>query len=546
MKTVTGLSALLTALMLSACSLYSEEDNRPMEYSALDVTFSAILPGESLPELDGLVGVQAFCTRGGKENVQMTGPDVALYKPDLAGGYYNLYRSAEDQAVVAEKGDHNFRFYAYYPYSESVKDFTAIPFSIPSLVKWETGSRPDVIMFAAGKATSVVAPVGLAFESMAVSMTVRIPDYVFGAGKEDVKVKSLEFYPADQSAFEGNLAYDAEYNLLEGRLSETLANASKSVALDFGSGMKLSPGYTDVTFLTAPFSVPKGGFEIMLKGEGGISKAVKVWRGADYAGTEYPGGTDVVYTINFDRAPSCISPVKWPIGWVGGELVASRKTYAQAWGSNAKDGGKVAYSTRSSHTWNATQALASIEFIAKDPIDGGLPFMEWGEFSQFNYAAGCVKGLWTGDCFELRIPMADVAEGTQVHLELPVYGRGHPIFWNLEYLDGEEWKYCGTYDEKSSPDGKFKYACTHVIPYGDSASQRFVGTCIDETFVLANAIEEGSLKIRLTCATGEYKAPGNNQNANPVYENSSARNESCVFSFVRINHDQEAITVSWE
>ena len=148
MKIVTRLSALLTALMLSACSLYSDEDNKPMDYSALDVTFSATMPGEALPELDGLVGVQAFCTRGGKENVQMTGPDVALYRPDLSGGYYNLYKSAEDQAVVAEKGDHNFRFYAYYPYSESVKDFKAIPFSIPSVVKWETGSRPDVIMFA--------------------------------------------------------------------------------------------------------------------------------------------------------------------------------------------------------------------------------------------------------------------------------------------------------------------------------------------------------------------------------------------------------------
>ena len=77
--------------------------------------------------------------------------------------------------------------------------------------------------------------------------------------------------------------------------------------------------------------------------------------------------------------------------------------------------------------------------------------------------------------------------------------------------------------------------------------QRYAWTTnIYACFVLANAIEEGSLKIRLTCATGEYKAPGNNQNANPVYENSSARNESCVFSFVRINHDQEAISVSWE
>lgn len=546
MKTVTRLSVLLTVLMLGACSLYSEQDNKPMDYSALDVTFSATLPGETLAELDAFVGIHALCTRDGVENVSMTSSDVARYEPDLAGGFYNLFKSADDQAVVAEKGDHNFRFYAYYPYDESITDLKAIPFSIPSQVRYEAGRKPEVILFASAKATSVVAPVGLDFESMAVSMTVRIPDYVFGSSEEGTKITSMELYPADQAAYEGFLAYDAEYDLIEGKLSENLSAASKSVKVDFGEGVELVPGYTDVSFLVAPFTVPKGGLELLLKGTGDKQKTVKVWKGIDYVGTEYPGGTDVTYTINFDRAPSCISPVNWPIGWVGGELVASRKMYAQAWGSNAKDGGKVAYSTRSSHTWNATQALASIEFIAKDPIDGGAPWMEWGEFSQFNYAAGCVKGLWGGDCFEITVPVADIPEGTEVQLTLPVYGRGHPIFWNLEYLDGEEWKTCGELSEKSSPDGKFKYVCTHVIPYGDSASQRFVGTCISETMILENAIEEGSLKIRLTCATGEYKAPGNNQNADPQYESSSARNESCVFSFVRINHDQEAISVSWK
>ena len=93
------------------------------------------------------------------------------------------------------------------------------------------------------------------------------------------------------------------------------------------------------------------------------------------------------------------------------------------------------------------------------------PKFESNNFTQHNYSSGCVKGSWTGDYFEFDVPVRRFEAGTEVTLTFPAYGRGAPLYWDVYYLDGEEWK-CDR-SSHTSPDGQFTQNSTLMIEHGN-------------------------------------------------------------------------------
>ena len=109
-----------------------------------------------------------------------------------------------------------------------------------------------------------------------------------------------------------------------------------------------------------------------------------------------------------------------------------------------------------------------------------------------------VKGIWTGDYFEFRIPVENFAAGTKVKLTAPIYLRQSPVFWDFEWWDDGRWK-C---DHKtiSSPDGQFRATASFVLDHSTNM--------VTEVATFAAPVRKGWLRFRLRCVDGSIISTG--------------------------------------
>ena len=107
-----------------------------------------------------------------------------------------------------------------------------------------------------------------------------------------------------------------------------------------------------------------------------------------------------------------------------------------------------------------------------------------------------IKGVWTGDYFEFTLPVKKFAAGTSVTLTFPMYTRQGPVFWYIEYLDGEEWK-CNK-ETVTCYDPAYSMECTYSLVRG--------GKVIEHTMTFENEVKSGELKFRIKCADGSIQA----------------------------------------
>lgn len=483
MKLVYHLGIALIALSVISCQS-TDDNNHALDYTSLDVHFSASITGATWGSED-VVGVAASCTREGVENTPMSIKQPAQYVPISSGETAVLVSKTEDDKIIAMSSDHNFKFYAYAPYNAAITSMDALTADIPANVNFQ--DEPNVLRIAKATATGVIAPVSLSFNSISCLVELQVPDAI--VAEANTVLSKMVLKATEPANLSQDLAYNATYNLYNDQLNIAPGTGSKEICVDFGpTGYAMETGYTKVTFLMAPFTVPVDAFELEFTDINGNTNTIPFLDKNE--GEEYVAGELIAATLSSsgDGVIPCTSPVEWPIGF------NSDSTPRFLISNDVKD------LWVNMHTWISTQPQASLTYnIHEDnPLGSGVKF-EANNFKQYNYNAPCVKGTWTGDYFEFDIPVKKFKANTVVTLSFPAYGRGAPLFWDVQYLDGEEWKCNRT--SFTSPDGQFTKDCTLMMEHGNRDGS-FEGILYQVQIPFEHEIKSGHLYIRLTCADG--------------------------------------------
>ena len=499
------------------------DNNHGLEYDSLEVNFSASKSGDGWAA-DDVVGIKAVCTRDGQEDFLMSTNNPACFSPVAAGESSYLVKNGEDNNIIALAGDHNFRFYAYTPYDASITDLSQLPADIPANVTY--GEPNTALYVASANVTDVVAPVALDFTSISCCLNLQIPDDI--VAESSTVLRKMVIKSSEDAPLEDDIAYSAAYNIYTGDITRQEGSGSKEITVDFGQdGCTLEPGYTALSVLIAPFTVPEGGLRVEFTDINGDTNTVPLLQ--NNSGESYTAGADIDFTLSSssDGIVPCTSPVEWPVGYRDGVGVFNNTTQP-LW--------------LSEHIWTSSQSQATMTYVVSEnnPV---TPKFESNNFTQYNYSSGCVKGSWTGDYFEFDVPVRRFEAGTEVTLTFPAYGRGAPLYWDVYYLDGEEWK-CDR-SSHTSPDGQFTQNSTLMIEHGNRDGS-FEGITYEVKMTFENAIQSGHLRIRLQVAYGQYIT-----NNSPTYStackeiSTPSLDGKMLFAFVNKSGDTNSVKIEW-
>ena len=273
-----------------------------------------------------------------------------------------------------------------------------------------------------------------------------------------------------------------------------------------------------------------------------------------------PYGTVRTYDINA-MPKTYTSPVKWNIGAEGGKGSTSwrnnRDSFVALWPRTGANLGSNKYTNRDTdfHIWPiAAGESARMQFITspKHTAITNVAY-EFQTNSTYNYNAPVVKSFFTDDYFEFCIPVENFAANTDVTFSAPIYSRGAPIFWNIEYYDGGEWK-CNKSEQESldvigGSTEKATAVCTWVLPHG-AQTANFEGVFMTHTMTFANAIEKGHLRIRMKAVGDENGIYITNQSStysNKAYLKSAPvdSNGNSLVTFCNLSDTYKAVTISW-
>lgn len=527
MKRTSNLIFAVIALAAASCS-NTVDNNHGLDYDSLDVNFSSAKAGGEWSSGD-VIGIQATCTRDGVENVGMSANATACFVPVSDGASSYLVKKSDDDNIVALAGDHNFRFYAYTPYDASIVDLSRLPADIPSEVAF--GETVTGLYVADASVTDVVAPVAMDFTGISCMLNLRIPDDI--VAESSTVLKRMVIKAAEGAQLEDDIAYDAWYNIYTGEVTRVAGSGSREIVVDFGNeGYTMAPGYTPLSVLIAPFTVPEGGFSVEFTDINDDTNTVPLL--ANNAGESYSLGEVIDFTLSSssDGIVPCYSPVEWPIGYKDGVGVFSNVTQPR-W--------------LTEHVWTSSQSQATMTYVVSEDNPAPIKF-ETNNFPQHNYSAGCVKGSWTGDYFEFDVPVRRFEAGTEVTLTLPTYGRGAPLFWDVYYLDGDEWK-CVERTSHTSPDGQFTQSSSLMIEHGNR-DDSFEGICYTVKMVFENEIPSGHLMIRLQVAYGQYISNPSGTYATSCRELTEDDRKTfdigaTLFSFVNKSGTYNSVKIEW-
>lgn len=206
----TSFSAMCVLALLVAGCQNSDDDNRGLEYDTLRVNFRGSMANGTW-EAGAEVGIFASCTRNDAQNTPMSTNANARYTAAEAGESAALGSATEDDSIVAGASDHNYRFYAYYPYSSAATDPKAIAAAAPAEQPY-TGRANGGLYTASKSVTTVVPTVELQFRNIFATMELYLPDDLLDEDGNSV-VKTLTLKPAVAENFSGTLAVSGTYDL---------------------------------------------------------------------------------------------------------------------------------------------------------------------------------------------------------------------------------------------------------------------------------------------------------------------------------------------
>ena len=257
MRRTLHLIFVFLALVLFSCN-GTEDNNRGLDYDFLDVSFTSSKAGGQWTRSD-VVGIRATCTRDGKEQVLMSANDPARFVPVSEAEQAYLVKRSDDDRIIAQAGDHNYRFYAYTPYDTSIEDLSRLPADIPSEVRF--GEALQNLYVASATVTGVVAPVALDFHGTSCLLNLQIPDDIVAVS--NTVLQKMVIKASEGHELTGDIAYDATYDIYSGETTVTDGSGSKEITMLFGDdGCRLAAGYTSVSLPIAPFTVPEGGLSV--------------------------------------------------------------------------------------------------------------------------------------------------------------------------------------------------------------------------------------------------------------------------------------------
>src|SRR5690554_2657440 len=132
MKRLIIFTITISVLALSMISCQKNLDNNnSLEFDVLNVNFGGDQAGKTWEEGDE-IGIYNSCTRDGKESVIMSTNANAKYIASITGEEVRFSNVSDEDLVIATATDHNFKFHAYFPYSGSNTDMSAIRAEVPS------------------------------------------------------------------------------------------------------------------------------------------------------------------------------------------------------------------------------------------------------------------------------------------------------------------------------------------------------------------------------------------------------------------------------
>lgn len=274
--------------LFSGCMNYDDCGNTSLDYESLDVSFKATLPLQYNLNEEMSFGAYGTCTRDGQTDVNMSAAPVSKMAHTMAAPYYFFSKTDED-AIVGLKGDHNYRFYAYYPYDPSCTDIAAIPVNIPSVITYdENAPALSPLIVASATVTSIIAPVPMTFSAPAsCQMTIRIPDTACKV------IKSIKMYPGNTS-WKGRFAFSGTYDAFTKEITEDEATVSKSITVDFGpSGHEMKPGYLVVSFLMGEAKYVTGGVKLAVTDIDGVTTVKEMYN----ARQTFDAGSSYTFTM---------------------------------------------------------------------------------------------------------------------------------------------------------------------------------------------------------------------------------------------------------
>ena len=479
-----SLLMLSAALLMLACT-ENNDNNKSLDYDKLDVNFSVKTSGIELPE-GAIFGVSATCGRGNETDFTMGGKSVLEYRTLKAGSASDLVPCSEEDRIESLKGDHNFRFYAVYPYKENF-DPTAITFSVPKEQSWSTDPMDYCCQASAVKTTTVIPTLEFSTLNPVALLNFTFPLDIITQG-EAARLKSITLKAKDDLALGEDLAGSGSINLEENKIEFASEGGSKTITYTFIDGGLELTGQTTVTLAVLPFTVPEGGLVLTLEDVNGTKRDCDFWKTTAEVGKALEGGSVSNITITADGIIPVTFPVIFPLGT-----------------SDGTENGVRQFTSTTQPNWGSQQYISCPEQPAayatwvqvSEPCPG-VP-VKYEYVNSKAISSPGIKGAWTGDYLEFNLPVKKLAAGTKINVKFPMYGRQHPAFWYIRYTDGEDWKIHNQH-EITWADGKHKCDCTFAASYG--------GATIDETITLTNEIVNDYLKIRIEVADGRCQISG--------------------------------------
>jgi len=481
MKKSKLLTLLVPVLFFLGCT-ETPENNDDLDFDELNVVFGGSL-GDLSWETGDEIGIFNSCTRDGAEQVSMSANVNARYMARVAGEAVYFEEVSENDLAQATDTDHNFQFHAYHPFSETVTDRSEVPVQLPAVQNYSAGADPYGFYVAKKRATTIVPTVELNFVNIFSTVELYLPNDIL-ADVGSPNIRSVTLKPTLVENFDGQLVDGGTYDLESGELTSKAELQGTMVQVDFGqTGISLSDPFTKIAMAVAPFTVPTGGMDVVIADSAGNETTINILTNeADQGAVLAPGE---VLTQYLSREDDGIVPVNFPVVFPLG------KTNDIA---NFTSSNQPRWETEG--IWvNPTQEQAYAQWTkVSDPVPSPTQTLE--PVNSGDISSPGIKGIWTGDHFEFVLPVKKFEAGTAVTVKFPMYTRQGPVFWNIEYLDGEEWK--SNTSNITSYDPAYTREATFSLVRG--------GKIIEHTMVFSQAIESGHLKIRITCADGSIQA----------------------------------------
>jgi hypothetical protein len=476
----------LILFMLAFVACQSNEDNNEaLEYEKLGVNFSIKTTGFDMPE-NTTYGIAAYCARNNQDGVQMNEvKKISVYYSINSGSFSNLVKASDSDLIEASASDHNFNFCAVYPYDTDV-DFKAVEAVVPAIQNYEDGVGSYLTFTAHTRVTSIVPTTAFEMTTPFAVLNLSVPLDIIEEGVSST-LKSITITPSKADNFSGAIAGGGSIDAETGVFTLSSTNTSTSIRLDFpAEGLALRDARTIIPVAVLPFTVPEGGFDIEFEGTDGSYNSTRFLNQISDAGSTIEAGS--ITNVTISHSADGVIPVTFPVEFLLGKVDnVPRVTPAlqPRWVSEG--------------VWTCQEQPQSYArwYSVSDPGAGTYQFF-YEIVNSGDISTPGIKGVWTGDYLEFVIPVKRIPANQRITMQIPFYGRQQPVFWNIKYLDGEEWKIFDLHEE-TCYDGVTKMNCTFSLGYDVIKICSF-------TMTLENEVKSGYLKFRLECANGSIQS----------------------------------------